>query len=398
MFFTYKGAVCWKMQAGMGDVVFTPLYEVLRKRGVTFRFFEKVEELALSADGARIGSIRMARQATVRGGEYHPLVRVKGIDCWPDRPLYEQLVEGDALRGIDLESSHSGWEPVERHTLREGVDFDEVILGIPVGALRHICKPLIAARREWRGMVENVTTVCTHAVQLWTRPDLAALGWTSPLGLTEAPLLGAYAEPTDTWSDMTHLVPVEDWPAAETPGHVAYFCGPLRDPEEVPAAADPAFPRREHARVAGMARHFLDHDVHRLWPAAVDTSGRFRDDLLVEVGGVRALHTQFIKANVEPTDRYTLSRKGTIQHRLRADRSGFTNLFLAGDWIDNGFNAGCVEATVMSGMQCARAVTGANIWIHGENHRLRPAGQQGPRAVVDRADLALRGAGRGARG
>ena len=30
----YKGAVLWKMQAGMGDTVFTPLYDVLRSRGV----------------------------------------------------------------------------------------------------------------------------------------------------------------------------------------------------------------------------------------------------------------------------------------------------------------------------------------------------------------------------
>jgi len=39
LFFTYKGAMFWKMQAGMGDVVFAPLYQVLRRRGVSFRFF-----------------------------------------------------------------------------------------------------------------------------------------------------------------------------------------------------------------------------------------------------------------------------------------------------------------------------------------------------------------------
>jgi uncharacterized protein with NAD-binding domain and iron-sulfur cluster len=32
----------YKMQAGMGDVVFTPLFEVLRRRGVRFRFFHAV--------------------------------------------------------------------------------------------------------------------------------------------------------------------------------------------------------------------------------------------------------------------------------------------------------------------------------------------------------------------
>jgi uncharacterized protein with NAD-binding domain and iron-sulfur cluster len=39
MFFTFRGAFFWRMQAGMGDVVFAPFYEVLKRRGVTFNFF-----------------------------------------------------------------------------------------------------------------------------------------------------------------------------------------------------------------------------------------------------------------------------------------------------------------------------------------------------------------------
>jgi uncharacterized protein with NAD-binding domain and iron-sulfur cluster len=37
--FCYKGALLYKMQAGMGDVVFAPLYEVLKARGSTSGFF-----------------------------------------------------------------------------------------------------------------------------------------------------------------------------------------------------------------------------------------------------------------------------------------------------------------------------------------------------------------------
>ena len=50
MFFEYKGAIFWKMTAGMGDVVFAPLYEVLRRRGVEFEFFHRVDQLHLSDD------------------------------------------------------------------------------------------------------------------------------------------------------------------------------------------------------------------------------------------------------------------------------------------------------------------------------------------------------------
>ena len=44
VFFTYRGAFFWKMHAGMGDVVFAPFYEVLRRRGVRFEFFHRLRE------------------------------------------------------------------------------------------------------------------------------------------------------------------------------------------------------------------------------------------------------------------------------------------------------------------------------------------------------------------
>ena len=37
------------MTAGMGDVVMAPLYQALRKRGVQFEFFHRVDALHLDA-------------------------------------------------------------------------------------------------------------------------------------------------------------------------------------------------------------------------------------------------------------------------------------------------------------------------------------------------------------
>jgi hypothetical protein len=48
--FSYRGSIMYKMQAGMGDAVFTPLYEVLRARGVRFKFFHAVTALRLGRD------------------------------------------------------------------------------------------------------------------------------------------------------------------------------------------------------------------------------------------------------------------------------------------------------------------------------------------------------------
>jgi len=53
---------------------------------------------------------------------------------------------------------------------------------------------------------------------------------------------------------------------------------------------------------------------------------------------------------------YVLHLPGTTQYRLRADESGVDNLYLAGDWVRTGLNAGCVEAAVMGGIQAARAI------------------------------------------
>ena len=39
MLFSSRGAIFWKMHAGMGDTVFAPMYEVMKKRGVAFKIF-----------------------------------------------------------------------------------------------------------------------------------------------------------------------------------------------------------------------------------------------------------------------------------------------------------------------------------------------------------------------
>ena len=52
--------------------------------------------------------------------------------------------------------------------------------------------------------------------------------------------------------------------------------------------------------------------------------------------------------------------------RLRADKSGFDNLFLCGDWTRNGLNAGAAESAVMSGVICANVILGDPSPIEGE--------------------------------
>lgn len=341
LFFDYKGAIFWKLAAGMGDVVFAPLHEALRARGVHVEYFHRVDALHLDEAGTAIGAISLGRQAQLAAGvaRYEPLVRVKGLPCFPARPLRGQL---RGAVGDDLEHVWAARGTEQQVTLTAGEHFDDVVLATSLGMVPHVCGELLRDDARWRALVRDVATVPTQALQVWLRPDEAQLGWAHP-GAT----VSGYVTPFDTYASMTHTLAREDWPAqrADAPRAVAYFCSVLaKDAEHDPVAA--------HAQVRDNAFAFLDGDAGTFWPAATTPEGRLRWELLAGGG----LEAQYWRANVDPSDQYVQSLPGSGRSRLRADRSGYANLFLAGDWIDCGLNAGCVEAAVLAGIQAANAV------------------------------------------
>jgi hypothetical protein len=123
------------------------------------------------------------------------------------------------------------------------------------------------------------------------------------------------------------------------------------------------------ARVRSNAREFLARHAEPVWPEGCDGDGSFDWEMLFDCnGGVgeARLDAQFFRANFQPTERYVLTRAGSISSRLRSDESGFSNLKLAGDWTRNGIDGGSVEAAVTSGMQASRAICGSPRVIQGE--------------------------------
>jgi len=50
---------------------------------------------------------------------------------------------------------------------------------------------------------------------------------------------------------------------------------------------------------------------------------------------------------------------GSDRYRMKTDATGYDNLYVVGDWIDCGFNTGCVEAAVMSGLLASHALSGS---------------------------------------
>ena len=343
--FAYKGGIFWKMQAGMGDAVIAPLYIALKKRGVRFEFFQRVKNLGLSEDKKSIETISIARQATVKTGDYNPLIDVKGLDCWPSTPDYDQLVEGEELRSLDvnLESFYATWDDVETITLRHQEHFDDVVFGISLASIPFLCEELLSCDGKWRAMVRDVETTRTMAFQVWLNKDLQELGWDDM-----SPVMDAYVEPMDTWADMSELIVREAYASSSNIRNISYFCGPMEG--GIPPQSQADTPEEAVNVVKEISDTWLNRDSRRWWPKNFDpATGQFDWNSVVDI---------YYRANINPSDRYVLSVSGSTSSRLVGYESGFSNLYLAGDWTVNGLNVGCVEAATMSGKIIGNVLAG----------------------------------------
>jgi hypothetical protein len=310
-FFAYRGSLFWKMQAGMGDVVIAPLVQVLTRRGVRFRFHTEVDRLELHPERPRLAAVHLRRQ---RAGDDPTLIRVRGIPCFPRGPADQE---------------HHGRSAGPTEPVRLGRDVDVVVLATSLGVVPLIGSGLLARSERWRDLCGRVGTVSTVAGQLWFREPESSLGWPAP-GSTTA----AWGPPFDTYASMSHLIAAEDWAAIDAPRGLAYLCGVL--PDEVARRAD------ARTVAATVLDDFVDDGLDRLLPA-------LRPD---------SIRARFSVAATDPSDRYVQSLPSSRDARLSASGSGIDGLVLAGDWTDNGIDAGCIEAAVVSGIQAANAVAG----------------------------------------
>jgi uncharacterized protein with NAD-binding domain and iron-sulfur cluster len=366
MFLGYRGALFWKMQAGMGDIVFSPLYEVLKRRGVRFEFFHRltnvgIAEPALDHEHAYVDRLEFDVQAhVVGGGEYAPLVEVDGLPCWPSAPDWQQLERGDELNAEGREFE-SAWDrrAEANKTLLVSKDFDFVVLGVSVGAVTDTCAEILARDARWRDMVRHVKTVPTQAFQVWLKEDMEALGWHKP-----PPNVSGFVEPFDTWADMTHLIPAERWDRA--PKALAYFCNVLA-PDPGLDRERPDYPHLMRERVKTNAVDFLNRDIVHLWSKAQSGPETFRWELLADPADSgneptpavdeQRFDSQFWIANVNPSDQYVLSLPGSLRYRISPLDGTYDNLTITGDWTECGFNYGCVESAVMAGRLAAHALS-----------------------------------------
>ena len=379
---TYKGAMMWDIQAGMGEVIVAPLYEHLVQAGVTFRFFRKVTSIEPADDAPLVQTIRLDRQADVVAGEYRPVISLDGLTCWPAQPLWNQLANGPAMQaaGVNFESHWCAEPAAGQETLVRGTDFDVALLAISLGAYKPLndtdgsmCAALMARSPRFDAFVRNVGIVPTQAVQLWCDRSTNDLGWTTGKAATVSG-----PEYLNIWADMTQVLAFEPWPDPP-PLSLHYLTGTYKTTLHLQPATATGTPAQASDEIRTQSVAWLNTSSAATWPAAAKAGAFDWSVLRAPSGSVGEARfcAQFWRANIDPTECCTLSAAGTTQYRLHPDESGFSNLILAGEGTRHGFNTTAIEGAVMSGAAASRAICGEPAEIVGYDF-LRRTPSQGP--------------------
>ncbi|WP_213737669.1 FAD-dependent oxidoreductase [Bradyrhizobium sp. dw_411] len=374
---TYRGALAWELQAGAGEVVIAPLFEVLEARGVKFQFFHKLAGVQVASDGVTIESLRFDRQVRLRNPneKYDPLQMSGGLTGWGSAPNWNLIENGKILekRKVDLES-HWCNEKVETVQIEHIRDFDDVVLAVPLGAFKEFgsggpCSELLTSNPRFKSMTQKLQLVPSISVQLWTNVKLAELGWTAP-----KPALVSGPEPLDIWADMDQLL-VGEIPIGRAPAKsLQYLCDVFPSQLYQAPRTQSGVQKKAQQQAISLTVNWLTTKAKAFWP-------KFSWKVLYAPAALKGqdrLSAQIVRANINPSDCCVATSAGSSAWRLKTDQSGFDNLYLAGAWIDTGFNTECVEAAVMSGMQAARAITGEDKTIPGETFLHAPREYLGP--------------------
>jgi uncharacterized protein with NAD-binding domain and iron-sulfur cluster len=361
-----KGALFWRMKAGMGDTVFAPLYLVLKNRGVEFDFFTRVTDIR--SDQGGIHELNIERSATtVDGLPYEPLIHVKGVPAWPDRPQYEQLVQGKQLeqhfynRKCDLDTDLTDWSCINSSTLKLGQDFDIVVCAASVAAIPRLAPTLLSQSPELAQAVLKQSTVRTQSSQIWLNARSEELGWVHP-----STVVTGLPKPMDTWADLSMTLSMESPKNSDkSPKSVHYFCAAMPDD---PTDSD-QLKTQEQADAIAMKNTLNWLNRHSKWilPALLKIA---EDSVLLHdfrLNKKSLFAQQWFSGNIDLSSRYVLSLPSSTTYRLEAKIQGIRNLIFAGDWVKTGLNYGCVESAVIGGLKAARAISGYPSNIHSEN-------------------------------
>ncbi len=385
----YRGSVFNQMRLGTAETLIMPLYQVLKSRGVKFRFFHKVTGIIPSSDGASVGEIRMEKQVRLRtsDAEYDP-VRIikkdgKSFPVWTSSPIWDQidpeqvgLLQKLEKQKITLESPFSNWKG-EEVILKKDKDFDLIILGIPVPTLRYgspeILKSILedtthpARAEKWRKAAGTMQSTQVMSAQLWFSKSIEELGFDrEKWGVNHeycAQNVVSYSYPVFSFLDQSQFLKSENWPSSRLPRSVIAFTNSMPDYDSSDNP-DSSVNLVHYTRVEETMRQWLWDNMGWFFPASESRGapqGINWDDLTgksVKDSPVEKFASQFFMNTLNPSDRYVNAPPYAEGQnpRIAPDQSGFSNMVCAGDWTDYGYNFGYMEGTIVSGKLASQAV------------------------------------------
>ena len=379
LYFCCKGAFYWDQEAGVGDAIFAPTYKVLKRRGVVFKFFHKVEELILNNNSNFIEEIRMTQQVRLLTEEYNPLVNVNALPSWPNEPKYEEIIqqEADLLQkyNIDLKSFWTNWSqvyeesyehPIPEVILKRGKDFDIIVYGIPVGTLAYLCPELLDKSPSLRAANEQIGRVPFFNLQFWGTPDLEY----DPSKSFNYRILDAKERHPYLTFHYDDVLKSEDWKSQGLePKHLLYIVYmPDISHLDFPPRNNTSFPKQMTKEMKDLYMQTLPEVLKSISPNSFQ-DGVFNWSVLTDPmnrTGEERFDSQYLRLNYNPTDHYTQVLTNTSQYRITTDGAGFDNIYFTGDWIQNGINYGSIEGAITSGLLTSKAISGYPETVYSE--------------------------------
>ena len=363
-YFCYDDVSYFHGAGGDGDMIFAPMYEVLRKRGVRFRFFHKVEELKLNINNPKlVEHIRVTKQVDLINEEYDPLINVKGLPSWPNEPKYDEIVQKHAnllmKNNIDLESFWTGWpnvyekqfkQPLPEKVLKREVDFDIIVFGIPVGSLPYLCSELLEASPSLSNANKYIGRIASVQLQMWGNIAMSQ---------SMTPCFYSSAEQDFVVSSGDPNLRLEDWESLGTNPKNCQYVTFVNDIDKIPPSNHTWFPHECRKKVKKFVKSRVENLLENCWPGAYK-DGNFKWNVetdLEERTGEEHLDAQYFRVNINPSDRYTQFLTNTSQYRIKTDGAGFDNIYFTGDWIQTGINC-CIEGAVTAGLLTSKAISG----------------------------------------
>ena len=369
---TYKGSCMWLVQAGMGEVMVGPLYQHLVDAGVKFEFFHKVSSIEPGdPEDAMVNKVRFEVQAQTVSGAYQPVRVENGMVIWPTQPHWDQLSGGAAMKtaGVNFESHWANWPPAAEKVIEAGTDFDVVVLGIALGALKQLnpqdpslCAGLIAQSPAFANWINNTGIIPSMGVQLWSDKTLGELGW-----IQGKPALVSGPEYLNIWADMSPVLAFESGGQSSSKS-LHYLTGTYSTQLYKQPRSATTTPAAAAADIRAQTVDWLNDEVKSWWPLARSSGGFDWSVLTAPVGvtGEARLDAQYLRANIDPTECCTLAAPGKTKYRLHAAESGFHNLILCGEGTAFGLTTSFEGAVMSRGCRVTR-----HLWVARTDYRLR---------------------------